>query len=118
MKAATACFTTVTLRLQQLFRRLPRSHLGSEKLQVLKSFRHKARLACGRSRLLQLGVFGGCWGAEDFPTGKGLQEPLAAWYRMLSSALLLGQPDLKDVASPRQKPLLAMGFHSLSLAGN
>lgn len=60
MKAATACFTTVTLRLQRLFRRLPKSHLGSEKLQALQSFRHKAQLACGRSRLLQLG---GCSGA-------------------------------------------------------
>lgn len=79
-EAATACFGTVTSRLQQLFHRLPKSHLGSEKLQAPQSFRHKARLARGRSMLLQLGVFRGYLGSEAFPMEKGVQEILAAWY--------------------------------------
>lgn len=73
-EAATACFRTLTARLQQLFRRLPKSHLGSEKLQVLQSFHHEARLARGRSKSLQLGVLRGCWGSVAFPLGRGVQE--------------------------------------------
>lgn len=72
--AATACFGTVTARLQRLFRRIPKGHLGSEKLQVLQRVPHAARLACGRSTSLQLGVRRGCGGSVAFPTGQA-----AAW---------------------------------------
>ena len=74
-KVATACFGTVTARLQRLFRRLPKSQLGSGKLQALRSFCHEARLARGRSNSLQREVLRGCWGSKAFPMGKGVQEP-------------------------------------------
>lgn len=74
-EAAAACFRTIAARLQRLFRRLPKSHLGPEKLQVLQSFHHEARLARGRSTALQLGVLRGFWGSVAFPMGKGVRDP-------------------------------------------
>lgn len=76
---ATACFGTVTSRLQRLFHRLPKSRLGSGKLQALQSFRREARLPRGRSKSLQRGVLWGCWGSKAFPMGKVAQETSAAW---------------------------------------
>ena len=56
-EAASACFGTITSRLQRLFHRLPKGHWGSLKPQALPGLRPDARLARGRSRSLQLGVF-------------------------------------------------------------
>ncbi|KAI4537116.1 hypothetical protein MG293_013319 [Ovis ammon polii] len=44
-EAASACFGTVTLRLQRLFRRLPKGPWGSLKPQTLPGLRPNARLA-------------------------------------------------------------------------
>lgn len=63
-EAASACFGRVTSRLQRLFRRLPKSHLGPVKLQ--------AQLARGRSQPLRLGAFEGAQGglgSEARPRG-------------------------------------------------
>lgn len=58
-EAATACFGAVMARLQRLFCRLPKSRSGSKRLQALQKFCHEARLARGRSKVLQLGALGG-----------------------------------------------------------